>query len=109
MVKVTDNSIGIIGKSSVKVMLNGKMSYLDSNDLVQYLKSLQSDDVASIEVITTPPSKYDAGGNGGLINIITKRKEEEGWNGTAGITYTQRTYAGENVNVALNHRSEKSA
>lgn len=67
LVKVTDSSIGIIGKNSVKVMLNGKISYLDSNDLVQYLNSLQSDDISSIEVITTPPSKYDADGNGGLI------------------------------------------
>lgn len=108
LVKVTDSSIGIIGKNSVKVMLNGKISYLDSNDLVQYLNSLQSDDIASIEVITTPPSKYDAGGNGGLINIVTKRNPDEGWNGSAGISYIQRTYAGENANATVNYRSSKS-
>lgn len=73
LVKVTDSSIGIIGKSNVKIMLNGKVSYLSANDLVQYLKTLQSDDVSSIEVITTPPSRYEAGGNGGLINIVTKK------------------------------------
>lgn len=107
LVKVTDNSIGIIGKNSVKVMLNGKLSYLDSSDLVQYLKSLQSDNVASIEVITTPPSKYDAGGNGGMINIVTKRSLYEGWNGSAGMSYRQRTYAGGNANAAVNYRSSK--
>lgn len=108
LVKVTDSSIGIIGKNSVKVMLNGKISYLDSNDLVQYLNSLQSDDISSIEVITTPPSKYDADGNGGLINIVTKRNPDEGWNGSAGISYIQRTYAGENANATVNYRSSKS-
>jgi len=108
LVKVSDNSIGIIGKTSVKVMLNGKISYLDSNDLVQYLKSLQSDDIASIEVITTPPSKYDAGGNGGMINIVTKRSPHEGWNGSAGVSYVQRTYAGGNANATVNYRSAKS-
>ena len=108
LIKVTDNSIGIIGKSSVKIMLNGKISYLDSDDLVQYLKSLQSDDVASIEVITTPPAKYDAGGNGGLINIVTKKKADEGWNGSVGASYTQRTFAGISSNASVNYRSAKS-
>lgn len=108
LVKATDNSIGIIGKSGVRIMLNGKLSYLDGNDLMQYLKSVQSDDISSIEVITTPPSKYDAGGNGGMINIITKKNPAYGWNGSMGASYTQRSYAGENLNSIINYRSAKS-
>ena len=108
LVKATDTSIGIIGKSDVKIMLNGKISYLSGNDLMQYLKTLQSDNVASIEVITTPPSRYDAGGNGGMINIVTKRNPEEGLNGNVGAAYTQRTFAGENVNATVNYRSARS-
>lgn len=108
LIKATDSSIGIIGKSGVRVMLNGKLSYLDGNDLMQYLKTLQSDDISSIEVITTPPSKYDAGGNGGMINIITKKNPTYGWNGSVGASYTQRSYAGENLNTTINYRSEKS-
>ena len=108
LVKATENSIGIIGKSGVKIMLNGKLSYLSGNDLMQYLKTLQSDDVASIEVITTPPSRYDAGGNGGMINIITKRNPDEGLNGTVGASYTQRSFAGENVNATVNYRSSRT-
>lgn len=108
LVKATENSINIIGKSGVKIMLNGKLSYLSGNDLMQYLKTLQSDDVASIEVITTPPSRYDAGGNGGVINIITKRNPDEGLNGTVGASYTQRSFAGENVNATVNYRSSRT-
>ena len=108
LVKATENSIGIIGKSGVKVMLNGKLSYLSANDLMQYLKTLQSDDVESIEVITTPPSRYDAGGNGGMINIITKRNPNEGLNGTLGTSYTQRSFAGENVNATMNYRTSRT-
>lgn len=108
LVKVTDSSIGIIGKSNVKIMLNGKVSYLSANDLVQYLKTLQSDDVSSIEVITTPPSRYEAGGNGGLINIVTKKNPNLGWNGTVGLTYTQRSYAGDGTNAMVNKRSDNS-
>lgn len=108
LLKVSNNSIGIIGKSGVKVMINGKISYLDGADLMQYLKTLQSDDVASIEVITTPPSRYDAGGNGGMINIVTKRNPDLGWNGTVGASFTQRSYAGEALNATVNYRSAQS-
>lgn len=108
LVKATDVSIGIIGKNSVKIMLNGKISYLSGNDLMQYLKTLQSDNVANIEVITTPPSKYDAEGNGGMINIVTRRNLDEGLNGSVGTSYTQRSYAGEDVNLNMNFRSSKT-
>ena len=108
LLKVSNNSIGIIGKTGVKVMINGKISYLDGADLMQFLKTLQSDDIASIEVITTPPSRYDAGGNGGLINIVTKRNPDLGWNGSVGASYTQRSYAGESLNATVNYRSVKS-
>ncbi len=108
LLKVSNSSIGIIGKSGVKVMINGKISYLDGADLMQFLKTLQSDDIASIEVITTPPSRYDAGGNGGMINIVTKRNPDLGWNGSLGASYTQRSFAGESLNATVNYRSEKS-
>ena len=108
LVKITDQSIGIIGKSDVKVMLNGKLSYLSGNDLMQYLRSLQSDDIESIEVITTPPSRYDAGGNGGMLNIVTKSNPDKGLNGTVGTSYTQRSFAGENVNATVNYRTSST-
>ena len=108
LVKITDQSIGIIGKSDIKVMLNGKLSYLSGNDLMQYLRSLQSDDIESIEVITTPPSRYDAGGNGGMLNIVTKSNPDKGLNGTVGTSYTQRSFAGENVNATVNYRTSST-
>lgn len=49
------------------------MVNLSGNDLMNYLKSLRSDDIAKIEVITTPPAKYEAQGNSGIINIVLKR------------------------------------
>ena len=89
-------------------MLNGKLSYLSGNDLMQYLRSLQSDDIESIEVITTPPSRYDAGGNGGMLNIVTKSNPDKGLNGTVGTSYTQRSFAGENVNATVNYRTSST-
>jgi outer membrane receptor protein involved in Fe transport len=103
LLKVTDNAISIIGKSNVRIMINGKISYLDSSDIIQYLKSLQSDDVISIEVITTPPAKYEAGGNGGMINIITRNRKDIGLDGNVGVSYTQRSYAGISSNASVKY------
>ena len=73
MLKVDDNGISIVGKRGVSVMINDRILNISGADLVNYLKSLRSDDVAKIEVITTPPSKYEAQGNSGLINIVLKK------------------------------------
>ena len=76
-----NNSISMLGKDGVNVMINGKMTYMPTSALVQFLNGMSSDDVKSIELITTPPSKYDAEGNSGYINIELKKRLDEGVNG----------------------------
>ncbi|MCT3833686.1 carboxypeptidase regulatory-like domain-containing protein [Elizabethkingia anophelis] len=73
MLSINDNSISIIGKSGVAVMINDKILNLSGTDLINYLKSLRSDDISKIEIITTPPAKYEAQGNSGMLNIILKK------------------------------------
>lgn len=71
---IGNNSISVIGKSSVKVLINDRIVPFSNQELQAYLASLSSTEVKSIEVITTPPAKYDAEGNSGLINIVLKKK-----------------------------------
>ena len=71
----------MLGKDGVNVMINDKMTYMPATALVQYLNGLSADTVKSIELITTPPAKYDAEGNSGYVNIILKKKDNEGYNG----------------------------
>ena len=73
MVRTTDEAISIAGKSNVAVMVNDKLLNLSGQELINYLKTLRSDDIARIEVITTPPARYEAEGKSGLINIILKK------------------------------------
>ena len=69
LVNVINDNISIVGKGNVSVMVNDRMLNLSGSELTSYLQSLRSDDIAKIEVITAPPSKYEAQGNSGLINI----------------------------------------
>ena len=50
-------------------MINGKISYMPINALVQYLNGMNADNAKSIELITTPPANFDAEGNAGFINL----------------------------------------
>lgn len=72
-VLATDDDISIVGKGSVQVLINDRESKLSGKELIATLKSYNSEDIDKIEVITTPPSKYDAEGNAGIINIIAVR------------------------------------
>jgi hypothetical protein len=62
----------MIGKSGLSVMVNDKLLQLSGDDLINYLKTLTSDEIKSIEVITAPPAKFDAEGNSGIVNIVLK-------------------------------------
>jgi outer membrane receptor protein involved in Fe transport len=109
MLKVDENlgSVSITGKSSVNVMINGRMLNLSGTALLNYLKSIRSEDIAKIEVITTPPAKYEAQGNSGLINIILKKHPNLGFSGNINSTLIQRTYSGFSDNATLNYQTEK--
>ena len=109
MLKVDENmgTISITGKSSVSVMINGKMLNLQGTALLNYLKSIRSENISKIEVITTPPSKYEAQGNSGLINIILKKNPNLGFSGNISTGLTQRTYFNGTTNGTLNYQTEK--
>ncbi|MCT3944619.1 TonB-dependent receptor [Elizabethkingia anophelis] len=88
-----NESINIMGKAGVKVMIDDRMLYLSSDELINYLKSMRADNIKSLEIITNPSSKYDADGNAGIINIVTKKGREKGWNANLGLTGYQGKYS----------------
>ncbi|KUG11608.1 TonB-dependent receptor [Elizabethkingia sp. HvH-WGS333] len=109
MMKVDENKglISIVGKSSVSVMINGRMLNLSGDALMSYLKTIRSENILKVEVITTPPAKYEAQGNSGLINIVLKKNPNLGFSGNVGSTFVQRTYSGALGNATLNYQTSK--
>ncbi|QYA26450.1 TonB-dependent receptor [Gramella sp. MT6] len=86
LVNRQNNSISILGKDGVAIMINGKNSYVPVATLIQMLEGMTSDNIVSIELITTPPSNLDAEGNAGFINIILKERTDVGLNGSASLS-----------------------
>ncbi|CAN5617234.1 hypothetical protein BH23BAC1_BH23BAC1_04190 [soil metagenome] len=82
LVNQQNNSITMNGKEGVMVMLNGKLVRLPLNVVVQMLSGMNADQVSTIEIINNPPTRYEAEGNAGLINIISKENLEMGINGS---------------------------
>jgi|CXWL01.1.fsa_nt_gi hypothetical protein len=102
-----DDNVSLAGKNGVQVFIDGKPSPLSGSDLSNYLKSLQSAQIESIEIITNPSAKYEAAGNAGIINIKLKKNKAFGTNGSVSAGYVQGDYPKYNGGVNLNYRNKK--
>lgn len=102
-----DDNISMNGKNSVLIMIDGKPTYMSGADVANMLRSMQSSEIETIELITNPSTKYDATGNAGIINIKTKRNKNLGFNGTfsAGTGYGETSKY--NSALSLNFRKGK--
>lgn len=81
-----DDNILLKGNSGYKIFVNGKPSSMMERDYKNVLKSMPASTIQSIEVITNPSSKYDAEGLAGIINIVTNKKVNNGYNGTINVS-----------------------
>ncbi|RZK73417.1 MAG: hypothetical protein EOO92_18545, partial [Pedobacter sp.] len=102
-----DGSLAISGTTGVIVYINDKKKVLSGTALKSYLSGLPSDNLEAIEVITTPPSRYEAEGGAGIINVVTKKSKEEGLIGSASLSSRQTAVNSEAGSLFLNERSGK--
>ncbi|GAB3959484.1 outer membrane beta-barrel family protein [Spirosoma harenae] len=112
-----NDQIQLKGKAGVIVYIDGKQTYLSQQEVSNLLKNTPSDNIASIEIITNPGSKYDAAGNSGIINIKMKKNKNFGTNGNiilgAGYGWVNNLAGARddlpkfNTSLNLNHREGK--
>ena len=99
--------INMAGKEGVQVMINGKLSYMPAAAIVPMLEGMSSNNVERIELITTPPSKFDAGGNAGYINIVLSENPNKGFNGSYSLTAAGFNGSAPSANADFNYRKNK--
>jgi ferric enterobactin receptor len=95
-----DGNVQLAGSSSIRFLINGKPSSAFGSSISDVLQSIPASQIKSIEVITNPGAKYDAQGLGGIINIILKNNNAQGYNGNVSLTAGTRAENGSfNFNV----------
>ena len=85
---VVNDKLSLAGQQNVTILLNGRTTrYMDVQSL---LRDMPGDNIKSVEIIHQPGAEFEASGSGPIINIITKKNNLFGTNGTAsaGIGYT---------------------
>lgn len=99
-----EGNVSLRGDEGVRILIDGKMSGLAGISNRNALRSLQSDMIERIEIITNPSVRYDAEGTAGIINIVLKKDRRQGFNGSIDATtgYPLQAGLGINTNYRLN-------
>lgn len=82
-----EDNILLKGQAGYKILINGKPSSMMERDAKNILKGMPASTIQSIEVITNPPAKYDAEGIAGIINIVTNKKVDNGYNASLNASH----------------------
>lgn len=76
--------------------------FIDGRPTTLSLDQIPAESIESVEVITNPSARYDAGGGqGGIVNVVLKKERRIGYNGSvrAGIDSRLGYNAGLNLNA----------
>lgn len=107
-VRIVDNAVLFKGGQKALVAINGKpVGAMNDEQLADMLKSYPSSMISQVELIPNPPARYDAGGAGGVINIVLKKSKYEGFK----ASFTENASAGQDYKFSTalntNYRSNK--
>jgi len=98
-----EGDISLRGSSGVQILINGKPSVL-ADQSSNALGTITADMIDSIEIITNPSAKYEASGTAGILNIILKKEEKKGWNGS--VSVNTGIPDNHSLGLSLNRRTE---
>lgn len=105
-VQVNNDQLSLKGKQGVTVWIDDKPVYMQGADLANYLRALPTAVLSKIEIIPNPSVRYDAAGNGGIINIRLKKGNTRGWSGNISSENIQGKYSRriQSANLSLSRR-----
>ncbi len=120
MVTMQDRQALILGKGPARFMLNGRIMDRDGEVMLQKLRTLRSEDVERIEVVTIPTGRRQTETGSGYINIVLRRDQTLGWQGDVswaaglGVDWNGRAegqlnYASEKLDLSADISGERES
>ncbi|VTR36780.1 outer membrane beta-barrel family protein [Sphingobacterium thalpophilum] len=103
-----NNNLQLMGQSGVAVTIDGRQTYMTGEQLLNFLKSTDGNQIKSVEVITSRSAKDDAEGAVGTINIVLKKNRMEGFNGTFNLTAGHGEKFRGNSSLSLNYKKNNT-
>jgi outer membrane receptor protein involved in Fe transport len=101
------NDMTMNGKSGIMVMINNRPMRLPIDAVIQMLDGMSAANVEKIELITTPPAKYDAEGSAGIIHIVMKENNDFGTSGNIGFLAGRNAAENLGTNFNIYHRRKR--
>ena len=103
-----NNNLQLMGQSGVAVTIDGRQTYMSGEQLLNFLKSTDGNQIKSVEVVTTRAAKDDAEGAVGTINIVLKKNRMEGFNGNFNLTAGHGEKFRGNSSLSLNYKKNNT-
>lgn len=99
-----EGNVKLRGSDNVRILIDGKPSGLVSFKGSSGLQQLQASMIERVEIITNPSARYEAEGSAGIINIILKKDQKQGFNGAIELISGTPTNFGAAANLNYRHR-----
>jgi len=80
-----EGKVQLRGSEKVVVLIDGKQTALTGFGSQTGLDNLPASAIERIEIINNPSAKFDANASAGIINLIFKKQDQEGFNGKIGL------------------------
>ena len=109
LMRMDNDKISMLGKSKIQLYINGKKSNMGDDALQNYLQSLPAEKVVRVEILTNPGGEYRVESDEGILNIVLKKNENQGWKGTLAFNDKLGYYNSYGGNLYLDYQKNKFA
>jgi len=91
----SDGRFNLRGNGGIRILLNGRASALVSDENLSGLRQIRASQIQRVEIITNPSARFEAEGMSGIVNIILKKNQSKGLNGSVDA------HVGNNSNIGI--------